>query len=105
MILDNEKLKKDLGSNTKQLVQKESKLRIYYTTTIREEREALKKEKRNYIVKIEYNSYTQNSSSYTNEKKSFQKTMNENLLKRDEVLTKYTSISPHLNYFTIDIPR
>ncbi|ORX81645.1 P-loop containing nucleoside triphosphate hydrolase protein [Anaeromyces robustus] len=104
MILDNEKLKKDLENNMKQLVQKEGKLRIDYTT-IREEREALKEEKkkllerkREYdnmikqldIVKIEYNSYTQNSSSYTNEKENFQKKMNENLLKRDEVLTKYT---------------
>jgi len=87
LILENERLRKDLESDMKLLVQKESKLRIDYNN-IRKERESLKEErkklldrKREYdsmikqldIVKIEYNSYTQNSSSYTNEKENFQK--------------------------------
>jgi len=42
------------------------------------------------IVKIEYNSYTQNSSSYTNEKENFQKKIDDNLTKREEILSEYT---------------
>jgi chromosome segregation ATPase len=42
------------------------------------------------IEKIEYNSYTKNSSSYTNEKENFQKKINENLSIREDVLKKYS---------------
>ncbi|ORX59081.1 P-loop containing nucleoside triphosphate hydrolase protein [Piromyces finnis] len=104
MILDNEKMKKKLELDMKELVQKESKLRTSYEK-IRNEREAIKEkkkklldQKREYdrmkkqldIVKIEYNSYSQNSSSYTEEKENFQRKINDNLSRREEKLENYT---------------
>jgi len=104
MILENERQKKNLENDMKQLVQKEGKLRIEYSN-IKKEREALKDEKKKLldekkeydkminqldIAKIEYNSFTKNSSSYTNEKENFQKKINENLSIREEILKKYS---------------
>jgi len=104
MILEIERSKKDLENEMKQLVQKEGKLRLEYSN-IKKQREALKEEKKKIldekkeydkmlrqldIEKIEYNSYTKNSSSYTNEKENFQKKINENLSIREDVLKKYS---------------
>jgi len=104
-ILENEQLKKNLENDMKQLIQKENKLRVDYSS-IKKEREILKEEKKKLldekkeydkminqldIAKIEYKSYTSNSSSYINEKESFQKKINENLLNRENILKEYSN--------------